>query len=625
MFPKESRIFLHTHIWPMLLHEGQVQEIRLQILSHEGKKVPVYVNCQKSTIETADCFAWVFFVTIERSRFEQELLEAKNEAIKANLTKSDFLSNMSHELRTPLNAMIGLSGLLAQSPLNSRQLDYVEKIQLSANNLRTLINDILDLSKIEANKLHVENAPFSLHDLLNNTAAILGVSLNHKSIEPVLDVPANIPDQLFGDAFRLQQILLNILNNAVKFTEMGEIVLSVRYLPEPNALNPSQGTLQFCVRDTGIGMTEETQKLIFDSFTQANESTSRLYGGTGLGLAISKRLVTLMQGRLEVQSEVGVGSEFHLAIPVSLGLAGHGTIGSETGRDSPCGLNILIVDDHPLARDLLAQSCRQLGWQTQAVSSASAALQTLMNCDGQGHGYDLVLLDWHMPEMDGLALLREVCKSPELDLPPVLLMVPTAEFEQAVIASAEFNINGIISKPQTPSSLLRAVAQALTPIAEVVVTPQASKKHLAGMHLLVAEDNPLNREVIEEILLNVGAQVTLVGNGQLAVDALQTVGVHFDAVLMDVQMPVMDGYAATKVIRSTLGLLDLPILALTAHARPEDRETTRRAGMSGHLVKPLDVKELLDAVAKVVAERTPAPISTTSFLKADRILPGLNL
>lgn len=628
MFPKASRIFLQTHIWPMLLHEGQVQEIRLHILSHDGKKVPVFVNCQKSTIETVDCFTWVFFVTIKRSRFEQELLEAKNEATTANLAKSDFLSNMSHELRTPLNAVIGLSGLLAQSPLNRRQLDYAEKIQLSANTLLTLINDILDLSKIEAKELHVETASFSLHELLNNTASILGVSLIHKPIEPVLDVPANVPDQLFGDALRLQQILLNLLSNAVKFTETGEIVLSVRYLPEPNALDPSQGTLQFCVRDTGIGMTDETQKLIFNSFTQANESTSRLYGGTGLGLAISKRLATLMKGRLEVQSEVGLGTEFHLTLPVSLGLAGHGTTATPpaavTGENTPCDLNILIVDDHPLARDLLAQSCRQLGWQTQAVSSASAALLNLMNSDAEGHGYDLVLLDWHMPEMDGLALLQEVCKSPELELPPVVLMVATAEIEQAVTASAEFNINGIISKPLTPSSLRRAVANALTPIAEVVVTPQASKKHLAGLHLLVAEDNPLNREVIKEILLNIGAQVTLVGNGQLAVDALQTVGAHFDAVLMDVQMPVMDGYAATKVIRSTLGLLDLPIFALTAHARPEDRETSRLAGMSGHLVKPLDVKELLEVVAKV-AERSLAPTSTTSTLKAYKFLPGLNL
>jgi PAS domain S-box-containing protein len=557
----------------------------------------------------------------------QSLADSQQQANTANLAKSDFLSNMSHELRTPLNAVIGLAGLLAQSPLNRRQLDYAEKIQFSAHALRVLINDILDLSKIEANELHVENAPYSLHDLLNNTATILGVSVVHKPIEPVLDVPVNVPDKLFGDALRLQQILLNLISNAVKFTESGEIVLSVRYLAGLNALDPCRGTLAFCVRDTGIGMTEETQKLIFNSFTQANESTSRLYGGTGLGLAISKRLSTLMQGSIEVHSVLGQGTEFSLTLPVFLANEVAADPHSKlAGAYTPSDLKILIVDDHALARDLLTQTCRQLGWQAQAVESGAAALQALKNRDAQGPFYDLVLLDWHMPKMDGLALLREVYKDPDLELPPVLLMVATAEIEEAVTASAEFNIEGIIAKPLTPSSLHKGVANALTPDAEIVnVKLPAIQKPLSGLHLLVAEDNALNREVIEQILLNAGAQVTLVGNGQLAVEALQASDAHFDAVLMDIQMPVMDGYTATQVIRDTLGIKDLPIIALTAHARPQDREKSRLAGMTGHLVKPLDVLAMLEVLQVVGLDTEATPTATITTQLLDLSLTGLNL
>ena len=565
--------------------------------------------------------------TMEIEVLNTSLLQEKQEAIAANSAKSDFLSNMSHELRTPLNAVIGLTGLLAQSPLNRRQLDYAEKIQFSANTLRTLIDDILDLSKVEANELHLESAPFSLYELLSNTAAVLGVGVDRKPIEPVLDIAPDVPDALIGDALRVQQILLNLISNAVKFTEFGEIVIRVRVLAGLNALDSSQVTLQFCVSDTGIGMTEETQRLIFNSFTQANESTSRLYGGTGLGLAICTRLTALMQGKLEVQSTLGRGSELCLTLPITLGvetypdLRGRGLVASGSEATS-----VLIVDDHALVRDVLTQTCRQLGWQAQAVGSGAAGLQALLNRSEEGAAYDVVLLDWHMPEMDGLAMLRQLRQSPDIYLPPVVLMVATAEIEQAVIASAEFNIDGLIAKPLLPDSLYKAVVNALmTDKSTAVLMPLASPQPFEGLHFLVAEDNELNQEVIEQILISAGAQVTLVVNGQLAVEALEASDVHFDAVLMDVQMPVMDGYTATRQIRETLGLLDLPIIALTAHARPQDREKSRLAGMSGHLVKPLDVQALLDLVTHVVGLRSSKlPTPKTSTHLVDLLLPGLN-
>ena len=549
------------------------------------------------------------------------LQESKQAADDANRAKSDFLSSMSHELRTPLNAVIGLNDLLAQSPLNARQRNYVGKVKLSAQVLKTLIDDILDFSKIEANELHLEDAPFSLHELLNTTASVLGVGVGHRAIEPVLDVPADMPDALFGDAMRLQQILLNLVSNAVKFTQTGEIVLSVRRLPQATASDPLQAVLEFRVRDTGIGMTEETQALIFNSFTQASASTSRLYGGSGLGLAISKRLTTLMQGQLEVHSALGVGTEFCLTLPVWLD-ANAPAQQTEEAVDPyiAAGLRVLIVEDHPLVRDLLAQTCREWGWHARVVDSGAAALQALMNRSEDGPDYDLVLLDWHMPGMDGLALLREVYQSPERGLPPVIFMVAAAEIERAVAASGEFDIHSIVAKPLLPSRLRQAVAQALldgNEGFERIAAPQ--QRVLAGLHLLVAEDKALNQEVIEQMLLSAGARVTLVGNGQLAVEALQVPGARFDAVLMDVQMPVLDGYAATRVIRHTLGRVDLPIIALTAFARPQDREQSRRAGMSGHLSKPLDAQELLEVLVDAVGSRGTTGSSATASKPAPEL------
>jgi PAS domain S-box-containing protein len=514
----------------------------------------------------------------------QELAEA------ANLAKSAFLATMSHELRTPLNAVIGLCRLLADSPLNRGQRDYAEKIQLSAQALRTVIDDVLDFSKIEARELHLERAPFSLSDILRTTAAVLGVGLGDKPVEALFDVGPDLPDALIGDALRLQQILLNLTSNAVKFTSAGVIVVAVRCLTPADTSQGAQVRLQFTVRDTGIGIASEHLGSIFDSFTQVDDSTSRLYGGSGLGLAISARLAALMGGLIEVDSRVGRGSEFRLEVPLTLGRSAPPV----APAGLPSALSVLIVDDHPLARDILSQTCAAVGWQAKAVDSGAAGLEELRLSVVEKRDYDLLLVDWRMPGMDGLEMLRQAYVTPDIGLPLVVLMAAISELEQAVAASDDLSLDAIAVKPLTPGGLLEAVTRAYTGECVTPLAPAGkSDRCLSGMRLLVAEDNELNQEVIGQTLTRAGADVVVVGDGVAVLAALRLDAEHFDAVLMDIQMPLMDGYTATRIIREELGRLDLPIIAVTAYARPDDREKSRLAGMVGHVVKPLDVKDLL--------------------------------
>lgn len=543
-----------------------------------------------------------------------ELQIKARDAEAANLAKSAFLAAMSHELRTPLNAVIGLTGLLVDSPLGGRQRDYADKVQLSAQALRALIDDILDFSRIEAGELRLEQAPFSLNAVLRTTATVLGVGLRDKPIEALFDVSPNIPDALIGDALRLQQILLNLTSNAVKFTEAGEIVIAVRCLVR----DADAVTLQFSVRDTGIGIAPEQLGPIFDRFTQAETSTSRLYGGSGLGLTICTRLARLMQGQIEVDSTLGQGSEFRFKVQLALA---HEVV-QVAPTELPANLNILIVDDHPLARSILLQACTAFGWQATAVESGAAGMTALRQRAAEAADYDLMLLDWRMPEMDGLEMLRQAYAATDFGLPLVVLMASIFELEQAVEASNDLTLDGVVAKPMTPASLQEAVMRAFSGD-HLVLAPQRPRRipGLSGMRLLVAEDNALNQEVITQILKRAGAEVVIAENGLAAVTALRAPGAHFDAVLMDIQMPVMDGYTATRIIREELGLRALPIIAVTAFAQPEDREKSRRAGMVGHLVKPLNVDDLLDLVAHSTQRSATLPKSTMSSVE----LAGLDL
>lgn len=533
----------------------------------------------------------------------EELAHARDAAESANNAKSDFLSTMSHELRTPLNAVIGLAGLLNESPLNRRQRNYSDKIQLSATALRTIIDDILDFSKIEAGALQLEHSPFSLNAILHTLATGLGVGLRDKPVEALLDVAHDIPEALVGDALRLQQILLNLTNNAIKFTERGTILVTVRCLDRTS----ERATMEFIVRDTGIGIASEHLNAIFDGFVQANKSTSRLYGGSGLGLTISARLAQLMNGRIDVRSTEGVGSEFCLRVTLNLGPSEPLPDMDEHLHD----IHILIVDDHPLAREILTRTCVGFGWQATAVEGGAQGLNALRRGTGDDHDYDLLLLDWHMPDMDGIEMLRAAYATPGVGLPLVVLMAPIFELEKAVAASDDVHLDGIVGKPVTPANLMKTVQQAYAgEYLSILPLPRKTDRRLAGLRLLVAEDNALNQEVIQEILTRAGAEVVLTNDGLAAVDALRTPNSHFDAVLMDIQMPIMDGYAATRTIREELGMTDIPVIAVTAYARPEDLEKSRLAGMTGHLVKPINIEDLLDIVDKtrLSSDSRPAPL-----------------
>lgn len=511
------------------------------------------------------------------------------DAESANVAKRDFLATMSHEIRTPLAAVVGLSELLGDSSLDRRQREYVDRLQFSAQALRVLVDDILDFSKIEAGALQLEQAPFSLSAIVRTTSAILSAGVRGKSIEALFDLPHDLPDALMGDAVRLQQILLNLVSNAIKFTEAGEIVVSVQCL----ARDAGSATLQFTVRDTGIGIPPDKLGQVFDAFAQADSSTTRRHGGTGLGLAISAHLARLMGAHIGVESAPGKGSKFYFV--VELALAHRDAAAAEI---VPSGLSILIIDDHHLAREFLQRTCTAFGWQATALGSALAGLDELRRSVDEGRDYDLVMLDWHMPGMDGIEMLRRAYADPDIGLPQVVLMPTVWELAEAAAAGDDLYLDGILVKPTTPEALLEAVRRTHAgDFTGIMPSAEKTDRRLAGKRLLVAEDNAIGQQVVEQVLKRAGAEVMIVANGMAAIDALRSSATSFDAILMDIHMPVMDGYTSTRIIREEMGFNIPPIVALTARAQEEDRERTRAAGMAGHLVKPIDIDDLLDIMA----------------------------
>jgi len=543
----------------------------------------------------------------ERHRAEVDLVRARVAAEAASQAKSDFLANMSHEIRTPMSGALGMLNLLLRTELTPRQHDYASKARTAAQALLAVINDVLDFSKVEAGKMELDPHRFELSDFMRELAVILSANVGHKDIEVLFRLDPRLPPALVGDATRLRQVLLNLAGNALKFTERGEVVLGLTLLEQSG----EQARIRFEVKDTGIGIPADKLEHIFAGFSQAEQSTSRRYGGTGLGLAISRRLVALMGGELAVDSRVGEGSRFHFELSMDAAPAG-------SAEDDPAqrGLKVLIVDDNPMAREVLLGIGESLGWDCDMAASGEQALALVHQAAERGEPhYRLILMDWRMPGLDGWETSRRIRDSHESDA-PVIIMV-TAHGRELLAERTEQDIQGLggyLVKPVTASMLHDAVAEATRGEPKPLPRGGSGQPRLTGMRLLIVEDNGFNQQVAQELLEGEGAVVTLAGGGVEGAHLAQVSEPGFDAILMDLQMPDIDGFEATQRILKKRP--DALVIAMTANAMESDRQACLAAGMRDHVAKPVDLEQLVDCLRRHVGPITarPAPPVTPAPL-----------
>jgi PAS domain S-box-containing protein len=534
----------------------------------------------------------------------KELETARRRAEEAVEVKSAFLANMSHEIRTPLNAILGMTGLALQTRLTTDQRDYLQTVMASAESLLAIINDILDFSKIEAKRLELERVDFDLREAVGNAAKLLAVRAAEKGIELACHIDADVPEVLVGDEGRLRQVLLNVMGNAIKFTDAGEVVLRVTV----DQRDERRTTLHFAVTDTGIGIPQDKQAQIFQAFTQADSSTTRRFGGTGLGLAIALRLVELMAGRLWVASEVGRGSTFHFT--ATFEMPREITLSGAVRRKALEGLRVLVVDDNATNRRILDEMLTSWRMTPTVVPDARHALAVLREAaDGPGR-FDVLISDCQMPEVDGFTLARQVKRDETLAATPVVLLTSIGS-PRDVARCRKIGVNAYLSKPVKHSDLLDALVTAFgVSTRRPPSTTRPVRARVRPLRILVAEDNQVNRKLVTRLLQKRGHRISAVDNGRSALEvATSATGRKFDVVLMDVQMPEMNGLEATEAIRQReqSSGRHIPIIALTAHAMPADRERCLAAGMDGYLAKPIDVEELIATVEAYAEGEQPAP------------------